>query len=70
MDKFIKRDIIYDFPLVHQDLRDKVFTLPEISGIQERIRDPGENYEEDLESVFILIDNCCKKIIKKLEKAN
>jgi protein-tyrosine-phosphatase len=70
MDKYIKRDIIYDFPLVHQDLRDKVFTLPEFAGIQERIRDPGENYEEDLESVFILIDNCCKKIIKKLEKAN
>ena len=70
IDKFIKRDIIYDYPLVHQNLKDKVFTLTEVAGIQERIRDPGDNYEEDLESVFILIDNCCKKIIKKLEQAN
>ncbi len=69
MDKFIKRDIIYDYPIVHQDLKDKVFTLTEIAGIQERIRDPGENQEEDLEPVFSLIENCCKKIIKKLEKA-
>ncbi len=70
MDKFIKRDIIYDYPLVHQNLRDKVFTLTEIAEIQEKIRDPGEDYDEDLESVFLLIDKCCKKIIKKLEKAN
>lgn len=70
IDKFIKRDIIYDYPLIHQDLKDKVFTLTEIAGIQERIRDPGEDYEEDLESVFLLIDKCCKIIIKKLEKAN
>ncbi|QEE15510.2 hypothetical protein DSAG12_01336 [Promethearchaeum syntrophicum] len=70
MDKFIKRDIIYDYPLVHQDLKEKVFTLTEIAGIQEKIRDPGENYEEDLDSVFLLIDKCCKKIIKKLEQAN
>ncbi|MHA1475413.1 MAG: arsenate reductase/protein-tyrosine-phosphatase family protein [Promethearchaeota archaeon] len=70
MDRFLKRDIIYDYPLVHQDLKEKVFTLTEVAGIQERIRDPGEDYEEDLESVFLLIDKCCKGIIKKLEKAN
>ena len=70
IDKFIKRDIIYDYPLVHQNLKEKVFTLTEIAEIQEKIRDPGEDCEEDLESMFLLIDKCCKKIIKKLEKAN
>ena len=70
MDKFLKRDIIYDFPMNDQDLKLKVFTLNEISGINERIRDPGEDYGVDLDPIFELIEKCCKKIIEKLEKAN
>ncbi len=70
MDKFIKRDVIYDFPMTDKDLKKSVFTLTEAAGVNERIRDPGEDYSYEIDPVFDLIERCLKEIVKKLERVN
>lgn len=69
MDKFLQRDIIYDFfPLKAIEMKKKIVILNEVAGIKTRIRDPGEDFTEDITPVFELIERCCIEIMKKIEK--
>ena len=70
MDRFQKRDLIYDFFRNDLDAHKKFLILNEAAGISERIRDPVDDYNADIKSVFILIEKCCKAIYQKIERAN
>lgn len=69
MDKFLKRDILYDFFSTRvEEMKQKIHIFNEFAGINERIRDPGMDYTEDITPVFLLVERCCQNIMKKLEK--
>lgn len=70
-DRFLKRNLIYDvFSTKVAEMRETVFTLPEAVGIDDKIRDPGEDRGIDIAPTFELIDKCCIKLVKILENAN
>ena len=69
-DRFIKREIVFNFPITNIDLNEKVFTLPEAAGINERIQDFKEDYNIDSSEVYELIERCCIALIKKIEAQN
>ena len=63
MDKFLKRDWIYDFfPTRVEEMNDKILLFNEFAGIEECIRDPGINYTEDNTPVFLHVKRCCRQI--------
>jgi protein-tyrosine-phosphatase len=71
IDRFIARDLLYDFfPTKTPEWKQKILVLNDAAGIKDKIRDPGEDYNADIDAVFELIEKCCKAIIKKLEMSN
>ena len=71
IDQFLKRDILYNyFSTKTKEMRDRILILSTAANINERIRDPKDDYNYDIASVYGLIEKCCKVIIKKIESAN
>ncbi len=70
-DRFIRRDIIYDFfSTKTKEMQNKIFVLNDAAGINEKIRDFGDDYNTDSKSVFNLIERCCQKIFAQIEREN
>ncbi len=70
MDRFIKRDLIYDyFPAKVKEMQNKIIVLNDAAGM-EKIRDFGDDYNTDSTSVFNLIEQCCQEIYKQIERDN
>jgi protein-tyrosine-phosphatase len=71
IDRFIKRDILYDyFPTTTDEWDEKILVFHEAAGINEKIQDPLDDYSVDIRNIFELIKKCVEKIIQKLEQAN
>jgi protein-tyrosine-phosphatase len=67
MDRFQKRDLIYDFFPNNQEMGKKFLVITEAAGIKEKIRDPLDDFNIDIKPVFQLIEKCCIEIFKKIE---
>lgn len=71
MDRFIRRDLIYDFfPSKRKEMELKILVLNDAAKINEKIRDFGDDYNSDSSCVFNLIERCCKEIYLQIEKDN
>ncbi|WP_457558011.1 arsenate reductase/protein-tyrosine-phosphatase family protein [Candidatus Harpocratesius sp.] len=71
MDRFLQRDLLYDFfPTKVEEMKKKILILNEAAGIDERIRDTSEDFYIDVTPTFLLIERCCIQIIKIIEREN
>ena len=71
MDRFIRRDILRDFyPTKKAEVEGHFLILNDAAGIRDKIRDPGDEVNAGIEDVFLLIEECVKKIVKKIEAVN
>lgn len=71
MDKFLKRKIFHDYGDSNIEIEKKVFIFNEFVGINQKIRDPGDEFvSSENKELFLLLKKCCQIFIKMLEKAN
>lgn len=67
MNRFLRLNLIHDYPITGVNMQEKIIPFPKISGLSEMVHDPGDDDPEELEKSFLLIEKGCKAIIKKFE---
>ncbi|WP_457920135.1 arsenate reductase/protein-tyrosine-phosphatase family protein [Candidatus Lokiarchaeum ossiferum] len=71
MDRFLRRDLIYDFFASNRkEMENKILVLNDAAGINEKIRDFEDDHNSDSSGVFNLIERCCNELYLQIDKVN